>query len=329
MKKLIASLLCMIMLAALAAPLSFAAAEESAGSVQTASNLLSRAADIRFDPESYADILSDIPYLDDGESYHMLDLFGTQSHDAPTPTVVEVHGGGFVGGAKKNNIPHSVFFAERGFEVISTDYAKVPRHGDFIAAVQDLFATFHWVEAHAEEYHFDLDNMILSGDSAGGYYVLLVCALFHSQELRDYFGVTLPGFSFRTYVTTCPAADIMANREYYYQESGPNASMAQKIGAELLFDDELMAHMDLFTCVEAEAFEGLYMMTTPGDTVTGSDVLKFDAYLTKLGIEHVTMNYIGEENNLQHTFNISHADYAESKVANQDMVDYCLSRIAA
>jgi acetyl esterase/lipase len=288
-------------------------------------DLLAEASKIEFDPDGYTDIINDVPYLDDGESYHMVDLYGTQSTSNPTPTVIEIHGGGFVGGSRANNANHSIFFAERGYNVVATDYSKIPRNGSFIDAVQDLFASYQWVADHESEYHFDLNNMFLSGDSAGGYYVILTMAIFDSPELQEYFNVTLPEFEFSGYVTTCPAADIMLNQEYFAEESGPNAHVAQTIGEEILFDDDLMSHMDLMRNVSPSAFTGLYMLTTPTDTTTGIDVQNFDAYLTEQGIEHTVMSYDGVENDLLHTFNISHADYAESKVANQDMVEYCNS----
>ena len=285
-------------------------------------DILALAAEIEFDPDSYTDIILDVPYMDDGADYHVLDLYGTQSYNGATPTVIEIHGGGFVGGSRGNNANHSIFYAERGYKVVVPDYSKVPRHGDFKDVAHELFTIFRWVEDNADTYGFDLDNIFLSGDSAGGYYTLLCCAIFHSSELQEYYGVTLPGFEFSAYVTTCPASDFRINREYLALESGPNAHVAKTIGEDLLMDDDLMDHMDLMMNVEPEAFTGIYMMTTPTDTTTGADVLKFDAYLTEHGIEHTTLSYDGVENDIIHTFNISHADYAESKVANQDMVDY-------
>ena len=285
-------------------------------------DIVALAAEIEFDPDNYTDIILDVPYMDDGEDYHLLDLYGTQSYDGVKPTVIEIHGGGFIGGTRGNNSGHSIFYAERGYKVVVPDYGKVPRHGDFKDAIQDLFSAFHWVEENADAYGFDLNNIFLSGDSAGGYYTLLCCAIFHSGELQEYFGVTLPDFKFATYVTTCPAADYRDLRSHLQDESGPKAHMAQSVGEELLMDDDLMDHMDLMMNVEPEAFAGIYMMTTPTDTMTGEEVQTFDAYLTEQGIEHTTLSYDGVENDIIHTFNISHADYAESKVANQDMVDY-------
>lgn len=265
----------------------------------------------------YDDIISGISYIDDGQTYHMLDLYGTQSVDAPTPVVIEVHGGGFIGGNKETNTNHSIFFAKSGYTVVAPDYIKVPG-GSFVDAIQDLFASYHWVEDNADKYNFDLNNIFLSGDSAGGYYTLLTDAIMHSESLQEYFGVTPPSFTFTSYITSCPATDILALQESY--NSG--AFIAKTIGEALLFDDDLMSHMDLYSIVDPEIFKGVYMMTTPTDTTTGPDVQKFEKYLNDNNVEHTFASYDGTENELKHVFNINKAEYVESIKANQDIVDY-------
>lgn len=285
-------------------------------------SVLERAAQIQHDPENYSDIILDVPYLDDGEKYHKVDLYGTACAEV-MPTLIEVHGGGFIGGSRGNNAKHCIFFAERGYKAVATDYAKIPRNGSFVDAVQDLFASYHWVADHADEYGFDLNNMFLSGDSAGGYYVLLTWAIWQSEELQEYFGVTVPNFTFNGIVTTCPVAELRSMQRDLDMESGPNAHMAKKIGADILLDEDLMSHLDLMTAVPAHIFDNLYMLTTPGDDVTGESVILFDSYLTENGVPHTTVSFEGVENELGHTFNISKADYPESMVANQNMVDFC------
>ena len=115
----------------------------------------------------------------------------------------------------------------------------------------------------------------------------------------------------------------MRKRQYLGEDKkGPEAYNANTIGADILMDDDLMAHMDLFTCVDPSVFEGLYMMTTPGDKTTGEAVVKFDAYLTEQGVDHILNSYEDQENALLHVFNISHTDWVESIQANQDEIDF-------
>lgn len=268
----------------------------------------------------YDDIISGISYIDDGQTYHMLDIYGTQSVDSPTPVVIEVHGGGYIGGTKETNKDHSIYYAKSGYLVVAPDYTKVneANGGTFTNAIQDLFTVYQWVEDNADKYNFDLNNIFLSGDSAGGYYTLLSCAIMNSEELQEYFGVTPPSFDFSSYITSCPGTDIVALQT----EFNNGSFVATTIGEGQLFNTELMSHMDLYTNVDPEVFNGIYMMTTPTDNTTGPDVQKFETYLNENNIEHRYNSYDGTENELKHVFNIIQPLYVESIQANQDIVDY-------
>ncbi len=275
----------------------------------------------------YEDMIANVPYEDDGNELHTLDLFGTESHDEPTPTIVEVHGGAFFGGDKETNTDHSIVYADAGFIVVTPEYRKVPADGDFSDTVRDLFAVYNWVADHAEEYHFDLNNIFISGDSAGGYYTLLTDAIWHSEELQQYFDVTLPDYDFSAYVTTCPLYSIEEFAETGFNVNSPSTFIAETIGDDILNDEDLMSHLDLKTIVEPEAFEGVYMMTTPSDTCAGPQTLEFDEYLTENNVEHTLNSYEGTENDLIHVFNVENVDYVESQQANQDIIDFLKSKI--
>ena len=270
-----------------------------------------------------AEVISDIAYIDDGDANHTLDIYGADDKTEPTKTVVEVHGGGFIGGNKTTNTDHSNVFADAGFVVVTPDYSKVPRGVSFPDVIRELFTVYQWVADYAEEYHIDTNNIFLSGDSAGGYYVLISMAIMKDPALQEYFGVTLPPYEFSGYVTTCPAADMLSIRDDLGEDKkGPGAYTANTIGADILLDEDLMSHMDLFSCTDPAVFDGLYMMTTPADKTTGAAVMKFDAYLTEQGVEHTLNSYENQENELLHVFNISNIDWVESIAANQDEIEF-------
>lgn len=268
--------------------------------------------------EAEVDHLQNIPYIDDGREEHMLDVHGYDG--TVKPTIVEVHGGGYIGGSKEVNTEHSQFYADNGFLVVNTNYVRLPE-GNFKTVAQDLFAVLHWVEDHAEEYGFDLNNVFMSGDSAGGYFVNLMAVLLNTDAAREYFDVALPSFQVKGFALTCPGTDLMAMRDVLGQP-GPAGYTAGRVGEEILMDDDLMSHCDLYSIIDPATFPKIYFLTTPTDAVLYEEAVKYDAFLTEQGIDHVYKVYEGEENELAHVFNINKMDYAESKKANQDIVDY-------
>lgn len=272
------------------------------------------------------DYIQNIPYIDDGREEHMLDVHGVDpDSDALKPVIVEVHGGGYIGGNKGINTEHAEFYAQNGFAVVNTDYIKLPE-GNFKTVIQELFATLHWVEAHAEEYHFDLNNVFMSGDSAGGYFVNLMAVVLNTPDVRDYFEVEMPGFEIKGYALTCPGTDVMALRDNLGKE-GPAGFTSNKIGEEILMDDELMSHCDLYSVIDPATFPEVYFITTPTDASFYSHSVKLDAFLTENQVQHSYKEYVGTDGDLVHVFNISEPASPDGKLANDEMIAYLKSLV--
>jgi len=87
---------------------------------------------------------------------------------APRPTLVFIHGGGFVyGGLDSHDAVCRVLAERAGVQVISVDYRLAPEH-PFPAAYDDCVAAYSWIVEHAVELSVDRDRLAVGGDSAGG-----------------------------------------------------------------------------------------------------------------------------------------------------------------
>jgi acetyl esterase len=88
--------------------------------------------------------------------------------DGPLPTVVFLHGGGWVIGDLDTADPACRLLC-RDVEavVVSVDYRRAP-DDRFPAAVEDAWTAFQWVAEHVDEYGGDVDRVAVGGDSAGG-----------------------------------------------------------------------------------------------------------------------------------------------------------------
>jgi acetyl esterase len=86
----------------------------------------------------------------------------------PAPTMLFIHGGGWMYGDLESHDPTCRFLAERsGVQVLAIDYRLSPEH-KFPAAVEDCQAAYRWLVDHADEVNADPTRLAIGGDSAGG-----------------------------------------------------------------------------------------------------------------------------------------------------------------
>jgi len=104
-----------------------------------------------------------------GDPDALLDVYvptATVGTAALLPTVVWMHGGGFVGGSKDELVGYLTILAAEGCIVVSVDYTRAPE-ATYPTPVRQVMAALAYVAEHAEELHVDLDQVVLAGDSAG------------------------------------------------------------------------------------------------------------------------------------------------------------------
>ena len=100
-----------------------------------------------------------------------VDLYIPRNASGPTPVLMYIHGGGWVGGSKEANVLRLLPYLEKGWAVVNVQYrlgqiARAP------AAVADCLCALRWVIQNAEEYNFDTSRIVTTGNSAGGHLAL-------------------------------------------------------------------------------------------------------------------------------------------------------------
>ncbi len=85
---------------------------------------------------------------------------------APRPTLMYVHGGGFVGCSPRTHRPITAAFAAQGFRVFAPDYRLAPEH-PFPAPLDDVAAAWRALRA-LHDTDSNSQRLVLAGESAGG-----------------------------------------------------------------------------------------------------------------------------------------------------------------
>ncbi len=101
-----------------------------------------------------------------------LDVWRNQKNKSPKPTLIYIHGGGWVFG-DKGGAPNAFLpFVERGWNIVNVEY-RMAGTSVAPAAVEDVRCALRWVYQHSKEYEFDTTQLVAMGHSAGGHLALM------------------------------------------------------------------------------------------------------------------------------------------------------------
>ncbi len=146
----------------------------------------------------------DIVYLTANDQSLKLDVW--YQHDVKTlsPTLVYIHGGGWIFGTKESSVLEFLPFLEKGWSVVNVEY-RMASSSLAPAAVEDTRCALRWVFRNADQWHFDTTKIVLMGHSAGGHLSLITAMLpdgtgldnqcFGNEKLKvaaviNWFGIT-------------------------------------------------------------------------------------------------------------------------------------------
>ena len=116
-------------------------------------------------------VISNITYLKANNMELKVDVYLPRKAEGPAPTFIYYHGGGWVGGSKEANILRLLPYLEQGWAAVNVQY-RLGQVSLAPAAVEDSLCALRWVARNAEEYGFDTDRLVVSGNSAGGHLAL-------------------------------------------------------------------------------------------------------------------------------------------------------------
>jgi len=119
-------------------------------------------------------IITEIKYSDNYPNSFLDITYPNEDREMPRPTLIYFHGGGFFGGSKSVGDPLAGSDATallddicaEGFNLVNIDYVLVPEY-HFPAPLIQADEAFRFLMDHAEEYHLDMERVVIMGSSAG------------------------------------------------------------------------------------------------------------------------------------------------------------------
>ena len=194
-----------------------------------------------------------ISYGDHGKD-NLLDVYCPEETSETLPTIVSIHGGGYVYGTKELYRRYGMDMAKRGFTFVNFNYRLAPKW-KFPTPLIDTNAVMEWVVQNASRYHLDPQRIFLVGDSAGAQIASQYAAMQTNPEYGKLFGLKLANIHIRAVGLNCGLYDL--------KEMGalPRKGMHRDYFGKLPMDDPR------FCCLESitDKFPPTFLTTGNGD----------------------------------------------------------------
>jgi acetyl esterase/lipase len=116
-------------------------------------------------------VIPNVTYLTAGSFEAKMDVYQRQGATSPQPTVIYMHGGFWVAGAKEGSLMALMPWFEMGWNVVNVEY-RLGRVALAPAAVEDCLCALRYIAAQAKTYNIDTSRLVVTGESAGGHLAL-------------------------------------------------------------------------------------------------------------------------------------------------------------
>ncbi len=100
------------------------------------------------------------------------------------PLLVYIHGGSWVSGITEMRNAYISEWAKKGFNTVSISYTYAPQKV-YPAQLQEVFSAIDYVYDNADKYNFDIDNIVLAGESAGGYFLSYISSVIGNKKILE------------------------------------------------------------------------------------------------------------------------------------------------
>lgn len=251
-----------------------------------------------------------ISYDQYGES-SLLDVYYPDGTTQPLPTIVSIHGGGYVYGSKEIYRRYGMDMARRGFAFVNFNYRLAPKW-KFPTPLADTNAVMHWICKNYARYHLDPQRILLVGDSAGAQLASQYAAILTNPEYAAHFGWKMPRIHIRALGLNCGMYDAAA------LSKGKRTGLAlDYLGKDLLPYDPRVQVLEAITVGYPPAF-----ITTACHDFLRENAEPMHRFLTGKGINAAWRCYGSQEDKqIAHVFHINIA-LPEAMQCNDDTAEF-------
>lgn len=126
------------------------------------------------------------------------------------PLFIYIHGGGWISGITPMRNRYISNWAQKGFYTASIGYTWAPE-AVYPTQIKEIFMALDQILDDAEKCNFDTENIVIAGESAGGYYISYVASCFNDKSILDALGIEFRHFDsakIKALVSICGCYDL-------------------------------------------------------------------------------------------------------------------------
>lgn len=271
-------------------------------------------------------IITEIRYSDNYPNSYLDITYPDQDREAPRPTLIYFHGGGFFGGSKSFGDPLAGSDATAllddicaaGFNLVNIDYVLVPEY-HFPAPLVQANEAFRFLTDHAEEYHLDMDRLVIMGSSAGAIMTSQLGSIITNPDYAKALGIS-------------PALKPEQIKAVVLDDA-PLVYDKFSLGTKVLVGNYVKGSIFL-SHEEIRKYNNILWVDSsyPAAFLLGSeyymDMREMDLALKNVNVEHALVDPLAERNlQMQHCFVASERENSVAKDAFDRMIAFLNQRI--
>ena len=142
-------------------------------------------------------IITEVKYSEDYPNSFLDITYPDENRETSRPTLIYFHGSGFFGGSKSVGDPLAESDATallddicaEGFNLVNIDYVLVPEY-HFPAPLVQANEAFQFLTDHADEYHLDMDRVVIMGSSAGAIMTSQLGSIITNPDYAEALGIS-------------------------------------------------------------------------------------------------------------------------------------------
>lgn len=271
-------------------------------------------------------VITEIKYSENYPNSYLDITYPNKDRDASNPTLIYFHGGGFFGGSKCVGDPLAESDATallddicaKGFNLVNIDYVLVPEY-HFPDPLIQANEAFRFLLEHSEEYHLDIDRVVIMGSSAGAIMTSQLGSIITNPEYASALGIT----------PVLKREQIMA----VVLDDAPLVYDKFSLGTKVLVGNYVNGSIFL-SHEEIQQYNNILWVDSnyPPAVLLGSeyylDMRDMDEALTRAGVVHELIDPLAERNmEMQHCFVASERVDDVARDAFERMISFVKSQI--